>query len=56
MVDENKWLERIDNLYDLMKELCVEEIRTNFNERDLKELIWLIGDYKAIKEELNEKR
>ena len=43
MVDINKWQDRIENLLQVQKELCLEEINTTFTRRELIELNILIN-------------
>ena len=43
MVDIKKWQDRIENLLQVQKELCLEEINTTFTRRELIELNILIN-------------
>lgn len=42
MVDIHKWLDRVNNLLDVQKQLCIETISTTFTRRELIELKILI--------------
>ena len=39
MIDIRKWLDRVDNLLDVQKQLCIETISTTFTRRELKNLL-----------------
>ena len=49
-VDANRVLSRFSNDLELMKQLQLECVDMRFNERELKEIIYLIGNLKAYME------
>ena len=48
MVDINKWKDRIENLLQVQKDLCLEQINTTFTRRELIELNILINEMAEI--------
>ena len=48
MIDIRKWLDRVDNLLDVQKQLCIETISTTFTRRELIELIIIINEIAEI--------
>lgn len=49
-----KWLDRIDNLLDVQKQLCIEAISTTFTRRELIELKNLLNTLIEMDEQLKE--
>lgn len=54
MIDMRKWLDRIDNLLDVQKQLCIEAISTTFTRRELIELKNLLNTLIEMDEQLKE--
>ena len=54
MIDIRKWLDRVDNLLDVQKQLCIETISTTFTRRDLIELKNLLNTLIELEEQLKE--
>ena len=52
MIDMRKWLDRIDNLLDVQKQLCIEKISTTFTRRELIELKNLLNTLIEMDEQL----
>ena len=52
MIDMRKWLDRIDNLLDVQKQLCIEKISTTFTRRELIELKNLLDTLIELEEQL----
>ena len=48
MVDIKKWQDRIENLLQVQKDLCLEQINTTFTRRELIELNILINEIAEI--------
>ena len=48
MVDIKKWQDRIENLLQVQKDLCLEQINTTFTRRELVELNILINEMSEI--------
>ena len=48
MVDIKKWQDRIENLLQVQKDLCLEQINTTFTRRELIELNILINEMAEI--------
>ena len=48
-------MDRFKGLLELQKELSLEVIEAKFTEHDLKEIIYLLGELKAIKAESEDK-
>lgn len=48
MVDIKKWQDRIENLLQVQKDLCLEQISTTFTRRELIELNILINEMAKI--------
>ena len=48
MVDIKKWQDRIENLIQVQKDLCLEQINTTFTRRELIELNILINEMSEI--------
>lgn len=48
MIDIKKWQDRIENLLQVQKELCLEQISTTFTRRELIELNILINEMAEI--------
>lgn len=48
MVDIKKWQDRIENLLQVQKDLCLEQISTTFTRRELIELNILINEMAEI--------
>ena len=49
MVDIKKWQDRIENLLQVQKDLCLEQISTTFTRNELIELILLLNEMMEIK-------
>ena len=49
MVDIKKWQDRIQNLLQVQKELCLEQISTTFTRNELIELRLLLNEMMEIK-------
>lgn len=54
MIDIHKWLDRVDNLLDVQKQLCIEAISTTFTRRELIELKNLLNTLIEMDEQLKE--
>ena len=54
MIDIHKWLDRVDNLLDVQKQLCIEKISTTFTRRELIELKNLLNTLIELDEQLKE--
>ena len=54
MIDIHKWLDRVDNLLDVQKQLCIEKISTTFTRRELIELKNLLNTLIELEEQLKE--
>lgn len=52
MIDMHKWLDRVDNLLDVQKQLCIEKISTTFTRRELIELKNLLNTLIELEEQL----
>ena len=52
MIDIRKWLDRVDNLLDVQKQLCIETISTTFTRRELIELKNLLNTLIELEEQL----
>ena len=52
MIDIRKWLDRVDNLLDVQKQLCLETISTTFTRRELIELKNLLNTLIELEEQL----
>ena len=52
MIDIHKWLDRVDNLLDVQKQLCIEAISTTFTRRELIELKNLLNTLIEMDEQL----
>ena len=52
MIDMHKWLDRVDNLLDVQKQLCIEAISTTFTRRELIELKNLLNTLIEMDEQL----
>lgn len=52
MIDMHKWLDRVDNLLDVQKQLCIEAISTTFTRRELIELKNLLNTLIELEEQL----
>ena len=52
MIDMHKWLDRLDNLLDVQKQLFIEKISTTFTRRELIELKNLIDTLIELEEQL----
>lgn len=52
MIDISKWLDRVDNLLDVQKKLCIETINTTFTRRELIELKNLLNTLIELEEQL----
>lgn len=52
MIDISKWLDRVDNLLDVQKQLCIETINTTFTRRELIELKNLLNTLIELEEQL----
>ena len=52
MIDVHKWLDRVDNLLDVQKQLCIETISTTFTRRELIELKNLLNTLIDLEEQL----
>ena len=52
MIDIHKWLDRVDNLLDVQKQLCIETISTTFTRRELIELKNLLNTFIELEEQL----
>lgn len=52
MIDIHKWLDRVDNLLDVQKQLCIEAISTTFTRRELIELKNLLNTLIEMAEKL----
>ena len=52
MIDISKWLDRVDNLLDVQKQLCLETINTTFTRRELIELKNLLNTLIELEEQL----
>ena len=50
VVDVDKWLDRFKNGLIVQREMQVELLRMSFDNRDLKEIIYLLGELKAFRE------
>ena len=50
MVDLEKVIKRFENLKEFQKELGREIVQASFTERDIKEILYLLGELKAIRE------
>lgn len=50
MVDLEKAIKRFENLKEFQKELGREIVQASFTERDIKEILYLLGELKTIKE------
>ena len=50
MVDLEKAIKRFENLKEFQKELGREIVQASFTERDIKEILYLLGELKAIRE------
>ena len=50
MVDIKKWQDRIENLLQVQKDLCLEEIKTTFTRNELIELRLLLNEMMEIKQ------
>ena len=49
MVDIEKWQDRIENLLQVQKDFCLEQIRTTFTRNELIELRILLNEMMEIK-------
>ena len=49
MVDIKKWQDRIENLLQVQKDLCLEQINTTFTRNELIELRLLLNEMMEIK-------
>ena len=49
MVDIKKWQDRIENLLQVQKDLCLEQISTTFTRNELIELRLLLNEMMEIK-------
>ena len=49
MLDIEKWQDRIENLLQVQKDLCLEQIRTTFTRNELIELRLLLNEMMEIK-------
>lgn len=47
MIDVEKWLERFENELYLQKDLQQDYMQMRFDNRDLKEIVYLLGELKA---------
>ena len=54
MIDIRKWIDRVDNLLDVQKQLCLETISSTFTRRDLIELKNLLNTLIDLSEQLKE--
>ena len=54
MIDIRKWLDRVDNLLDVQKQLFIETISTTFTRRELIELKNLLNTLIDLEEQLKE--
>ena len=54
MIDICKWLDRVGNLLDVQKQLCIETISTTFTRRELIELKNLLNTLIELEEKLKE--
>ena len=52
MIDIRKWIDRVDNLLDVQKQLCLETISSTFTRRDLIELKNLLNTLIDLEEQL----
>ena len=52
MIDIRKWIDRVDNLLDVQKQLLLEKISTTFTRRDLIELKNLLNTLIELEEQL----
>ena len=52
MIDIRKWLDRVYNLLDVQKQLCIETISTTFTRRELIELKNLLNTLIELEEQL----
>lgn len=50
MVDLEKAIKRFENLKEFQNELGREIVQASFTERDIKEILYLLGELKAIRE------
>ena len=50
MVDLEKAIKRFENLKEFQKELGREIVQASFTERDIKEILYLLGELKTIRE------
>ena len=50
MVDLEKAIKGFENLKEFQKELGREIVQASFTERDIKEILYLLGELKAIRE------
>ena len=51
MVDIEKWQDRIENLLQVQKDLCLEQISTTFTRNELIELRLLLNEMMEIKKQ-----
>ena len=52
MIDIRKWIDRVDNLLDVQKQLCIGTINTTFTRRELIELKNLLNTLIDLSEQL----
>ena len=52
MIDIRKWIDRVDNLLDVQKQLCIGTINTTFTRRELIELKNLLNTLIELEEQL----
>ena len=52
MIDIRKWIDRVDNLLDVQKQLYIEKISTTFTRRELIELKNLLNTLIDLEEQL----
>ena len=55
MIDIPKLLERFENLRDMQKFLQTEYISAQFTENDIKEMIYFINEYVALRQYIEKK-
>ena len=56
MVDIKKWQDRIENLLQVQKDLCLEQINTTFTRNELIELRLLLNEMMEIKKQTEPER
>lgn len=50
IIDVEKWLERFENELYLQKDLQQDFMQMSFDNRDLKEIVYLLGELKAFRD------